>query len=56
MCYTVSILGRGEGYPVKYTPLPEGAPEAKPEGTPEGDLVYLTVNTESCPNTDSISF
>ena len=29
---------------------------AKPEGTPESKGVYLTVYTESSPNTDSISF
>ena len=28
-CSTVSVLGRDEGYPVKYNPLPEGAPEGK---------------------------
>ena len=31
-------------------------PRAKPKGTPEGEGVYLTVYTESSPNTDSISF
>ena len=31
----VSVLGREEGYTIKYTPPPEGVPEAKPEGTPE---------------------
>ena len=44
----VSVLGREEGYTVKYTP--------SPEGTPEGKGVYLTVYPESSPNTDSISF
>ena len=39
---TVSVLGRDEGYTVKYTPLSES----------EG--VYLTVDSESSPNTDSI--
>ena len=34
--YTVSVLGREEGYMVKYTPPPEGVPRAKPEGTLEG--------------------
>ena len=29
-------------------------PRAKPEGTLEGEGVYLTVYTESSPNTDSI--
>ena len=27
--YTVSVLGRDKIYPVKYSPLPEGAPEGK---------------------------
>ena len=40
----VSVLGREEGYPVKYTPPPEGGG------------VYLTVYPESSPNTDIISF
>ena len=30
--YTVSILGRDEGYTVKYAPLPEGVPEDKALG------------------------
>ena len=47
---TVSVLGREEGYSVKYTPSPEGVPE----GTPEGEGVYLTVYPELSPNTDSI--
>ena len=29
---------------------------AKPKGTPEGEGVYLTLDPESSPNTDSISF
>ena len=41
---TVSVLGREEGYKVKYTP------------SPEGEGVYLTVYSELSPNTDSISF
>ena len=49
--FTVSVLGREEGYTVKYTPLPEGVPE----GTPEGEGVYLTVYPESSPNTENIS-
>ena len=49
---TVSVLGREEGYTVKYTPFPEGVPEV----TPEGERVYLTVYPESSPNMDSISF
>ena len=28
----VSVLGRDEGYTVKYNPLPEGVPEETPEG------------------------
>ena len=48
----VSVLGRDEGYTVKYNPLPEGVPE----GTPEGKGLYLTVYPESSPNTDIISF
>ena len=35
----MSVLGRDEGYTVKYNPLPEGVPE----GTPEGKRLYLTV-------------
>ena len=53
---TVSVLGRDEGYTVKYNPLPEGVPEAKPEGTPEGKGLYLIVYPELSPNTDIISF
>ena len=30
--YTVSVLGREEGYTVKFTPLPEGIPEDKAQG------------------------
>ena len=48
MYFTVSVLGQEEGYTVKYAP--------SPSGTPEGEGVYLTVYTESSPNTDSISF
>ena len=40
---TVSVLGREEGYTVKYNPLPEG----------KG--LYLTVYPESSPNTEIIS-
>ena len=50
--YIISLLGREEGYTVKYTPLYEGVPE----GTPEGKGVYWTVYPESSSNTDSISF
>ena len=45
---SVSVLGQDEGYTVKYSP--------PPEGTPEGGQLYLTVNPELSPNTDSISF
>ena len=31
-------------------------PRVKPEGTPEGKGLYLTVYSESSPNTDIISF
>ena len=51
---TVSVLGREEGYMVKYTALPEGVPEGEAEGTPEGKGVYLTVYPELSPNADSI--
>ena len=37
---------------VEYTPSPVGVPEGKARG--EG--LYLTVYTESSPNTNSISF
>ena len=30
--YTVSVLGRDEGYTVKYNPLPEGVPEGEGRG------------------------
>ena len=30
--YIVSVLGREEGYTVKYTPPPEGVPEGKARG------------------------
>ena len=30
--YTVSVLGREEGYTVKFTPLPEGVPEGEARG------------------------
>ena len=29
---TVSVLGQEEGYTIKYTPLPEGAPEGEARG------------------------
>ena len=50
--YTVSVLGRDQGYTVKYNPLPEGVSE----GTPEAKGLYLTVYPELSPNTDIISF
>ena len=31
-CITVSVLGRDEGYTVKYNPLPEGVPEGEAQG------------------------
>ena len=46
------VLGREEGYTIKYTPPPEGVPEE----TPEGGGVYLTKYPESSPKTDIISF
>ena len=30
--YNVSVLGREEGYMVKYNPLPEGVPEGEARG------------------------
>ena len=30
--YIVSVLGREEGYTVKYTPLPEGVPKGEARG------------------------
>ena len=44
--YFVSVLGRDEGYTVKYTP--------SPEGVPKGKGVFLTVYPESSPIMDSI--
>ena len=40
--YIVSVLGRDEGYTVKYSP--------SPEGTPEGEWLYLTIysRVDSC--------
>ena len=32
LLYNVSVLGREEGYTVKYTPLPEGVPEGEAQG------------------------
>ena len=54
--HTVSVLGRKEGYSVKYTLCLKEFPRAKPEGAPEGEGVYLTVYPELSPNMDSISF
>ena len=54
--YTVSVLGRDEGYTVKYNPFSEGVPEGEAEGIPEGKGLYLTVYPDSSPNTDIISF
>ena len=30
--FTVSVLGRKEGYTVKYTPLPDGVPKGEAQG------------------------
>ena len=56
--YIVSVLGRDEGYTVKYTPLAKALPEGDPEGkAPEGKGVYLTtVNPVLSSNMESISF
>ena len=32
LCHTVSVLGRDEGYTVKYNPLPEGVSEGEARG------------------------
>ena len=40
---TVSVLGRDEGYMVKYNLCLKEFPRAKPEGIPEGKGLYLTV-------------
>ena len=32
LAYPVSVLGREEGFTVKYNPLPEGVPEGKARG------------------------
>ena len=42
---TVYILGRDEGYMVKYTPLPEGVPDGNP------NRLYLIVYPKLSPNT-----
>ena len=49
----VSVLGRDEGYTVKYTPCLKEFPRAKPGGIPEGEGVYLTVYPELSPNMDA---
>ena len=46
--HIVSVLGRDEGYTVKYNALPVG--------DPEGEGLYLTVYPDLSPNTDIISF
>ena len=46
---TVSVLGRDEGYTVKYNPLPQGVPG---EGKAQGNSVYPDLS----PNMDIISF
>ena len=48
--YNVSVLGRDEGYTVKYNPLFEGVPE----GTSEGEGLYLTIYSELSPNRDIV--
>ena len=35
---TVFVLGRDEGYMVKYPPSPEGVPKDEAKGTPEAQL------------------
>ena len=32
LIFIVSVLGREEGYTVKYNPLPEGVPEGEAQG------------------------
>ena len=49
--YIVCILGRDEGYTIKYSPSSEEVPKDK---APKGEGLYLTVYPESSPNTDSI--
>ena len=39
----MSVLGRDEGYMVKYNLCLKEFPRAKPEGIPEGKGLYLTV-------------
>ena len=53
---TVSVLGRDEGYMVKYNPWLKEFLRAKPEGIPEGKRLYLAVYPELSPITDIISF
>ena len=50
--FTVSVLGRDEGYMVKYSPSPEGVLE----GTLKGEGLYLTVYSEASANLDKIKF
>ena len=54
--YIVSVLGRDEGYTVKYNPLPEGVPEGEARANSWSKGLYLTVHPELGPNTDIVSF
>ena len=47
MFCTLSVLGREEGYTVKYSP--------SPEGTPEGEGLYFTVHPDLSHNTDILN-
>ena len=54
-CHTVSVLGREEGYMVKYGLSPKACPRAQPEANPEGSGLFLPYPDLS-PNTDIIPF
>ena len=54
--FTVSILGRDEGYTVKYTLCLKEFLRDQPEESPECKGLYLTIYLKSSPNMDSIRF
>ena len=50
--FTLYVLGREEGYTVKYTPSPSGVPSGFALGN--SFRVYLTIYPSSRPNTDTV--
>ena len=51
-----SVLGREEGYTVKYVPEPKEFLMSQPEWNPEGSGILFTVYPDLSPNTDNIPF